>query len=246
MPYFSTFGTLLSRGQVAQAVINTLQSPPASSSSVAPLIVHYLAEVERQQGLIAKTIFVPPDVASYRVGLDFEMWAGDQLPTIIVLCEPLGDAERYNAGTYGQMYQVEVGAIVEAQDEPSAILLADQYGAALSGALAQNGGMGTRTYNDGSIGTFAENTRLMSSRTEFLQDTERRFCRSVVTLHLMVQDVIQEQRPTYNVDPYTAPGAWPNVSTVDVQLQAETPTGVFNTSTGVNVTDAAGHVTVNE
>ena len=247
-PYSSTFGTLLTRGQVAQAVCNTLQAPPFGTTY--PLLTYYCAEVERQQGLTPYTIQVPLP-SSIRPGLDFSTWQSDALPAVIVVAQPQGDAERYEAGAYTQMYEVQIGAVVESsQDEWQATQQADWLAAALMGAVNQNGGLGTRTYSNGTTGTFSEKTVMLSApRAEFDDPTTRRFVTGVVTFHVAVEHVVGEQPPAFPANPYEAPSAWPDVTTVEVELESfDGFTGAQSPGTGVSVTlpVTGGQIVVSE
>lgn len=250
MTYTSTFGGILGREQVEQAVLTTFQTPPAGSSY--PLIVYYLAEVERQRGLNPRTLPVPPGPDSYRGGLDFDTFEEQWAPQLTVLAEPVGSAERHEEGVYGQWYEIRVGALVTEVDEDAARLLADRYGAAVGALLAQNGGLGTRVdFTTGTTIPFATKTNVESvPRTEYPDPLLRRFVRSVVTLHTFVDQIVQEDGPqAFGPDPYATPLGWPTITTVDVQLEAENASGVFNTATGVAVTESVsggGQIVVNE
>lgn len=247
MPYTSTFQNLVSRGAVEQAVLSLIQTPPAGSTY--PLIVYYLAEVERQLGLAAQTILVPPGSASYRGGVDFDTFEQEWQPVITVAAQPTGEAERYDSdGKYGQWYEIQVAATVTAGDEDSARVLADQYGAALAGLLLQQGGLGTRTDSDGSTITFAEKTVLrVAPRVEYPNPKLRRLLRSIVLVESFVQGVFAEAGPgSFGTNPYTAPGALPNVSTVKFELQTEDTLGNVGPASGATVTDDDADVVVTE
>lgn len=247
MSYTSIYGAIVDRSQVEQAVINILQTPPAGSNF--PLIAYYLAEVERQRGLQPQTLPLPPGPDSYRGGLDFDVFEDEWAPVLTVLAEPVGRAEREHEGFYGSMYEIRVGAVVVGQDEDTVRLLADRYGAAVMACLAQNGGLGTRVdFATGLTIPFATKTVVETvAETTFPNARMRRLAQSTVILHSFIDHVVDENGPiAFPASPYLPAPSWPTIENVDVQLQAENASGVFNTPTGANVTDSTGHIIVNE
>ena len=204
MAYTSLYGTLTSRSQVKQAVVNLLSQPPTNANtglpaSASPMLVYYLAELERQMGLNPHAIPIPPGPASYRVGIDFETWKADDSPLLIVNAQPSGDAVPLTSlGEYVQSYQIQVAAIVESADgdQDEVGLLADLYGTAIMGALIKNGNLGTRTTDAGVTEPFALKTRLISApRTEFQSPTNRRFARSVTIVESLIPHIVDESGP---------------------------------------------------
>lgn len=250
MPYTSVFGSIIGRNLVEQAVLSLLSTPPSGSSF--PLIQFYLAEVERQQGLAAQTLPPPPGVDSYRGGLDFDTFEQEWAPVITCVAEPTGIPERREEGVYGSWYEIRVGAVVTEQDEDTARLLADRYGAALMACLLQNGGLGTRTdFPTGTTVPFATRTVLeLAPETTFPNPRMRRLQQSTVILRTFVDQIATEPGPiTFPASPYTTPSAWPTITTVTTQLQAENPSGTFNTATGVTVNEpvqGGGNINVTE
>lgn len=211
----SIFGPMVSRRDVATAVISHLQA----------WMPDYLAEVERQEDLAPHTIPVPPDsVNSWKIGVDFNTWFAGAEPTLIVLVTPSGMPERqYSNGTYLQDYMIQVGAIVIGDDEDDAITLADYYGLAVAGAIMHHGSIGTWT--DGS--PVSINTRLTASPslTFPFPDSEkgRRVVRSTLTVHAIIDNVLVEAagpvEPSDN--PYDDPGPYPVVDEVNVTITPE-------------------------
>ena len=244
MTYPETFGGFVVRDEVAQAVVNLLQTPPPGSAY--PLIVYHLATVERKQGLQPSSLAQP---ATYRTGLDFENWQGANLPMLSVVAQPTGQAERYSnetgEGVYGQWYEIQVAAIVEdptSGDETTAQQLADRYGAAVMLCLTQNGGLG----NPAAF-TIEKTVLTSAPRTDLIPDAQRWLAMSVTTIRSFVEQVVQESGPiSFGPDPYTAPAGWPTITTVDVQLQADDALGNVSPGSGVIVTDSTGHVIVKE
>lgn len=94
----SLFGPLFSQWDLEQAVCSTLRT----------WIPEYLAEVERQHGLRNKIIPRPPTPESIHGGVDFESWAQETAPEVIVVVKPDGEPERSPSGDT-QAYQVQVG-----------------------------------------------------------------------------------------------------------------------------------------
>lgn len=242
MTYSSIFGTLAGRDDVAQRVLQTLQA----------WLLTYLAEVERQEGLEPKTItppggeppagsaaIYPADASCFRSGLDFETWQGDELPLLIVVAQPQGDAERIEDGGYQQWYEVQVGAVCEDPGglETAAQLLADRYGKAVTGVFAQQGGLGGVDRNRTTV-PFAEKTVLVSApHTEFVDGADRKYARSVTVAHVLVESIVEEGVGPRIVpaDPYLTPSSWPTIVKVDVQLSAENAAGSVSPASGANV-----------
>lgn len=246
MTYTSVFGSIIAREQIEQAVIATLRTPPPTTSF--PLIQYFLGEFERQRGLTAGTLPPPPGASSYRGGVDFDVFEQEWAPMIMVVAEPVGTPERAQEGTYGSWFEIRVGALVTEQDEDSARVLADRYGACLATCLLQNGGLGTRTdFSTGSTVPLASRTVMETApETTFPNPRMRRLAQSTVTLRSFVDAIAQDTGPiSFPASPYTAPSAWPTISTVDVQLAAENASGVFNTATGVTVTEPSNGGTIN-
>lgn len=205
----TTYGQIVTRRDVEQAVIAQLQA----------WVVPSLAEIERQAGLPPQTIPLPPDpVASYRGGMDFNTFQAGWCPCLITVVQPIGEPEReYGNGTYLQAFEIQVGAVVQDQDEDTARQFADYYGAAVMMALVQHGSLST--FANGN--PVAVKTVLTGYPTvEFWNPEERRVIRSVVTVHSLIDSVVTEsagpKAPPAN--PYQLPGSWPTVETVHVTV----------------------------
>lgn len=244
MSLASPFGPLVSRQDVQQAVLATLQE----------WIISYLAEVERQEQLPARTIPTPGlqdpvNPVSFRGSLDFARYKGDELPMLIVVVQPVGSAERQQQGVYLQWYESQVAAIVQdADQEILAEQLADWYGKALLGLLTQQGALGTRTDPVEGLVPFSIKTVLASSpRTEFPDPTDRKLARSVCTIRTLVPVVDESQGPRVPpLDPYALPAGWPTITSIEIQLQSQDTLGNISPPAGATVTDPTGHVTVTE
>jgi hypothetical protein len=208
-----TFGPIIGQDIVKQAVVALLSQPPADGAD-APLLVYYLAQLERVEGLAARTLTSPPAPDSYYPAVDLESWDESMLPSVMVIAEPTGNPERHGDGTYAQWYAVQVGAVVEGDDEPSAQLLAERYGAAMCSALIENG----------SLGGVAERTVLTASpKVEFVPDTPRTFAQIVLTIETLLDAVVSDETgpPTWANDPYDQPAAPETVQTTGFTVVAE-------------------------
>lgn len=246
MTYTSVFGAVVSRDEIERNVLSLFSTPPPTSSY--PLIVYYLAEVERQLGLAARTLPVPPGTNSYRGGLDYNTFTEEWAPQITVIAEPISPVEREEDGKYGCWFSIQVAALVTEGDEDSARTLADRYGAALMMCLAGNAGLGTRTdFTDGSSVAFTNQAILQDApETTFPNPRMRRLCQSTLSMRAYISPIVTEPGPlTFNADPYTDQANWPTITTVDIQLQAEQPDGTLNTPTGVILSEPSGSGTVN-
>jgi hypothetical protein len=199
------FGTIFSRTQLEQAVLNVLQSPPPGRT--APLIVYYLAEVERTLSLAARTIPVPPGPSSYRGTADTEgrTLMAEWFPELIVECEPSGDAQMFASNGIVQRYAVDVSATVGDDDEDIARLFAGAYGAAITRLIVDNPLLG---------GAAVDTVPLEASRVELLESTIRQVARSVSPFECVVMVASLDDPPvSWQTDPYMTPGDVPTVET---------------------------------
>jgi hypothetical protein len=220
-----TFGPLISDETVQDAVLALLSLPPTDDNGDpaggSPLLVYYLAEIERQVGLIQQTL-EPPLV--YRGGTDFEVYQGDQSPTVVVVVKPTGAPERFEAGSYGQRFEIQAGVILQGSDQDDGRLRARYYGLAMAAVIAQNADLGPNPY-DSSLKLASETHMTAFPVAEFAADenTSRQIMRSVVSFETLVMPVVvswagPESFPT---SPYTVPSPWPTVSEVDVTVTDE-------------------------
>lgn len=216
-----SFGPLVGVENVKQGILSVLSGTPPEGQ--APLLVYYLAEIERQNGLVARTLTVPPSADSYYGGVDFLSWDESYLPSIIVVTEPEdGAPERDGEGYYGQWFQSQIAAVVKAdtptatneQLEAAAQAFASFYGTAIAGAILHYG----------SLGDVAQRTQLVGlPRVEALEnDTPRTFARAVVTIRSFVQPLVGDMTgpSSYDFDPYATPPLPVTVSTFDTVFTA--------------------------
>lgn len=203
------FGPIVSRWQVEQAVIAALNTPPAGSQF--SLLAYYLAEVERQTGLPAQTIPLPPGPDSVRGGIDADTFLPEWMPVIHTLCQPSGSTEKLDPYTFAQPYQIQVVCTVGDDDEDQARMFADSYCAAIGALLAQNG-----TLSGLAIGTQIDTF----GQTELLDDhNARQVARSTLTMSALIGPVVSRGGPNmWPSSPYMTPPTWPTVSTVDVTV----------------------------
>lgn len=207
------YGQIITRRDVELAVITQLQN----------WIPAYIAEIERQAGLPSQMLPLPPDPdQSYRGGIDFETWqAAWGSPCLITVVQPMGEPERqYSNGTYLQAFEIQVAAIVQQEDEDTARQYADYYGGAVMGALLQHGSLGTfANGNPVAVKTVLTGYPVVS----FMTPEIRRVIRSITTVHTLVDGVLTEASgpATPPANPYSPPGTWPDVATVDVVIEGE-------------------------
>ena len=188
--------SLIGRQNVEQATIAVLQE----------WLDEYLAEVEQQNGLEQGSTPRPPADSSYHGGLDFLTFMQEQMPEVIVACQAAGEAERLGSGDYNQVFELQVAAIVSGQDEDTARLYADLYGAAVMGALLQ-------TKN---LGGIADRVRMVEfPRTEFIDPKLRQLAQSVQTLHVAVSQVVNDLAGPPS---QPAPGPVPVVTSTNLEI----------------------------
>lgn len=232
-------GVLAGAETVKQATIQLLSSPPTDVNGDAvgttPLIVSYLAEVERQAGLRPGTLPTPPAADSFYGGVDFESWTQDLLPSIVVVADPVEEPIRFGTGAIGQWFEMQIAAVVQGDNEDAAQAIAAHYGTAIMGAVMQSG------YLDGTELTVAP-------KVELLEDNMGRvFAMSVLTVRAFLEQVVDAfTGPAPPVDwpsdPYTPPPDWPTVETVSIDVEAMDPAAdvADATFTGDDVIDITG------
>lgn len=207
------FGPFVGRNVIEQAVLSMFQQPPEGSQS--PLLVYYLAVVERQQGLAPESIKLPPGPSSYRGGVDVGTGMPEWFPMLTVNVKPTGLPEA-SGHSYGQWFEIKIYATVGDDDEDAARILADQYGIAIAGLIKQNG----------ALGGIVNDMRWTGYPDVEIPDPDvRQIVRSVNTFQAYVETVLTNTGPplAFNADPYQAPGDWPTVETVDVTVDAIPP-----------------------
>lgn len=220
------FGRLVTRRDVELAAVAFLQA----------WVPTYVAEIERQAGLPARTIPLPPDQNfSYRGGLDFSTWEPSWSPVYIVNAQPEGLPTRV-AGEGAYIQQFDLHCCVNFQltgsqdslgeiEEDSARQYADMLGMAAAAAILQHGGMGT--WPDGSPVSF-RTWMTQYPRTVFPFEDERSTCRSEFNIQVMVSDVVTEadgpRAPFAN--PYTPGQDYAEVTTITITEQTLTTDGV--------------------
>lgn len=206
-------GPLIDRFHVEHAVLDTLRKPPVDGGK--PRIAYYLADVERQRGLKARSLPLPPAEESYRGGMDFETFKEDQFPLLIAVVKPDGPPIPLDTlRTYGQGFSVQVAATVDAETEDEARALADRYGIAVAGAILAHG----------SLGIGATNTSLTGFPDPEFPDVDMRaIIRSIVTFTTYIAPVIDGSATpwSWSTDPYQIPSDWPEIKETNVTVQAE-------------------------
>jgi hypothetical protein len=190
----------------------------------------YLAQIELQGGLQARTIPRPPTPESFHGGLDFLSWKGTELPKVIVVVEPTGQPERDASVGYSQKYEVKVGCIVvglgagtiaepspEPEDEVRA--LASYYGAMSMLLVDQPPAL-------------ASDIEMVETPRLSFPDTEnRRICQSNTAFHVWVAPIKllaagptepnPREAPQYPGTPEEEWGQDPTVTKRTVTLTAE-------------------------
>ena len=223
----SIFGRIVTRRDIELALCAFLRN----------WIPTYVAEIERQAGLPAQTIPLPPDPAlSYRGGLDFNTWQQTWAPVFIVTVTPQGAPERkMAAGVYCQTFLIGVAVNFVVTNEVPDLALsgseaaglednarqyADMLGMAACAAILQNGQIGL--WPDG--GPISTKTTLLRYPTSIFPNPDnRRIVRSWFELTLVADWVLQEAGGpgTPPIQPYGDSSLWPTIEAVDVTLEAD-------------------------
>lgn len=207
----SSIGQIVSRGQVEQAVVTTLQV----------WLETYLAEVERQNAIqVGSTLRPPSTDADIYGSLDVFLFEDQNTPALIVTVQPFGDAESPGNGVWDQWFDVQVRAVVaiadaSAQGEAHVRAIADLYGAAVMAAVMQDRGTVA-----GTLATVAQRTRMVSTpTTEFVDEELRNVQMAVCRFRSLVQSVVDEmQAPAAPVPDTSTPPPWPTVTSTDLTL----------------------------
>lgn len=167
-------------------------------------------------GLAAQTLPVPPGPSSYRGGVDSQTFEAEWFPILHVNVRAIGQPDRPDMVTYGQKWQVTVTSTTGDDDEDTARMVVMAYGAAVTQLIVQNGALG--------IG--ATNTVITQFPVPELLNpaTARQVCRTVVIFETYTAIAAVQGGPiTWPNSPYTPPGDWADISTVDVTVTAVAP-----------------------
>lgn len=193
------FGPLVGQPTVEAAVLETLEA----------WLPYMLRVLERRLSLPPKTLTAPPGHTSYFGGLDFESWVDEDLPTVIAVVNPTGQADRTTEG-YSQFFEIEVGVIVNTESEDESRALAGHIGTAVAVALPQHG----------DLGGIASFTRLVSAAVlEFPEADQRTLVRARIAFAAYVTGLVNDlagprtatppDSPLYPDDPDAPFGDWP-------------------------------------
>ena len=187
------YGPLRGHWNVEQAVISTLQT----------WLPEYLARVEEYNELPVRTIPRPTTPESIHGGLDTDSWEETELPVVIAVCKPDGDATYHESAGYSQDWEIRVGCIVKGEPrsqfgdwpEDQARAHASFYGTAVELLVQQ-----------GSLKGFAERTILARSPDlDYPLENERRFIRSTTVFTVSVTEMIREDMGPFGETPAESP-----------------------------------------
>lgn len=223
-PYTSVYGSLVGRGQVEASVLATLRT----------WIIPYIAEYERQNGLAARSLIVPPTPESIHGDIDDERYSAELFPEIVVVVQSTGEPEREEAGLYGSWFSVQASAFVQVVgDQDATRTLADAYGTALEGIVTQQGAFGYIAPNGKfspvpvDAGTpFATRTRLWAApRVDFPDSNVRDIISTAVMARTYIASLVSDfDGPRIPpLDPYASPESWPLADKVEIDLIRGTP-----------------------
>lgn len=213
------FGPSVSAGDVAQAALNVLQTPPAGSAY--PLLVYYLADRERKAGFDSESIPVP---ASFREGSDFAAWGADLTPMVVAVAKDAEKPERLDAGTYSQEFELQVGAIVkDPESEQNARTLAHHYGVAVALAILQHANLGVGADGSSPFATSTIMTGFPVPEFGVTATESRNVMHSIATFQVLVAPVLTNWGGpvSFGPDPYRPPGDWPTVLTSTTTVTGE-------------------------
>lgn len=216
------FGPLISTWDVEQAVLVTL-------GNWLPI---YLAVLEEINNLPKRTIPRPPVAESLHGGVDYTSYILEQLPSVIVVVEPIGNPGYAESVGYTQAFAVGVGCVyqgfggeVAEQPEDEARMVASYYGAAAM-LLVQQGAL------SGSMGDLVERVRLTGApRLTTPDPSKKQVCLSVTTFNVWIAPIVREvdgalgplpeESPEYPGEPEEPFGKRPVVKKEKITIKAE-------------------------
>lgn len=190
-------GTLFSPHLIEEGALSALQR-------WLPL---YVEEVEAQYGDKL------PGIASWGlVDEDDERWPEQALPALIVVAEPVTQAERYAGGWSRASWPFRVVVIVEHPERVWARKIAQMYGAAIRGALVQRRSLGA-------AGRVADWT----GESNPFEATQSRTQAASQNFFLVQQDEVVnwQMGPKGDVAPDSPPGEDPEITETNVAVEAK-------------------------
>ena len=202
------FGIFVSPWDVERAVINVLRTPPPGGAQA--LLVYYVAEWERNEGLTARTIPQPPGTDSYRGGVDADTMQAEWFPMVHVVVQPDSGPTMLDTFTYGQTFRTTITATYGDDDEKTARMVAQAYAICAAKLMVDQGGLGIGV-------THTAITRMPT--LSLLAPSNRQVLRSVVELESSVMPVLTQGGPNiWQPDAYDSPLAFPTVETVNITV----------------------------
>lgn len=190
------FGPIRTAAVAEQAVTATLQR----------WMPTYVAELERQNGLAAGSI---PAVRGWTLTNQFDQSQSDQTPTIIVISPGSeGTPVRSGEGAITVVWRVEVAVIANGRDRASSNLFAKVYAAAIRAIVVQQPSLG---------GVAAASVYAGESFTDAPADYLPVGAVAVVEFAVTVTEAVN--RKLGPLDPDSTDTDWPEVETVNVEVQ---------------------------
>jgi len=175
-------------------IVATIDIEEAFTSTLTLWTPEWLAEVERQKGLLKGTLNRPPAPESFHGGDDFESWKSDLLPEYIVDVKT-DSLERNASAGYTVAYDVEIAVLLERQEEEEARQHISLHGAALMFLVQQP-----------TLGGLAERLVMTAAPTpEFIDPSNRRLARTTAKFTVWVSTVVEESAGPVQPNPKESP-----------------------------------------
>jgi hypothetical protein len=186
----------------------------AAQSVLERWLPSYIAEVERQDGLAARSIALPHSIEVSNYDTDVEKWPEHQTPAVVVMAPGLTERpEKAGEGIYTARWALSIGAVVAPRgDKVSPRLLSARYAAAIRACILQH-----RTLEGVVMGI----DWLDESYDDSGPLASRSLAACRVVFEVQVDDVVTAGAgPTGDPpdDPYDPPGEWGEAETVDVTI----------------------------
>lgn len=203
------FGRLMTSDAVASGVQSHLQE----------WLVPFLAEVERQLGLAARSIAQP---ASWEIVSSFNKFDGSRLPSVVIAVDEIkGEPMRNGDASYDAIYPVAVAVVVGGRTPQETERNAMAYGAAVRGAMLY---IFDHQQDLGAVGVkWAGETY-----TEVDATDRRTKGAAMILFDVRVENVARDYRGAVlgivpPVEPYAAPEDWHTADTVATDLEKVSP-----------------------
>ena len=175
----------------------------------------YLAEIERQRGIRARSI---PMIRAFTSSNQFRKWPDERFPTCVVISpgvvgEPLRDGE----GKYRANWAAGVAVVVKGRNKSEVSEKAKLYAAAVRGAIVQHPALKADGEDEFAGGV----DWVDETYTDVPVEDERTLGAAQGIFLVEVRDAVNTSAGLITApdDPYNVPTDWPTVQTVEIRVE---------------------------